>query len=53
VQLTVVDWDKLLSNDHVGDAAIEITVQSTNHMVLYGNNFGPNYSNATTLTTRS
>ncbi|KAI0245970.1 phosphatidylserine decarboxylase-domain-containing protein [Lactifluus subvellereus] len=24
VQLTVLDWDKLSSNDHVGDAAIEI-----------------------------
>jgi phosphatidylserine decarboxylase len=24
VQLTVLDWDKLSSNDHVGDAAFEI-----------------------------
>jgi hypothetical protein len=29
------------------------TVQSTNHMMLYGNDFGPNYSNSTTQTTRS
>jgi len=29
------------------------TVQSTNHMMLYGNDFGPNYSNNTTQTIRS
>jgi hypothetical protein len=30
VQLTVLDWDKLSSNDHVGDAAIEIAELAEN-----------------------
>lgn len=30
VQLTVLDWDKLSSNDHVGDAAIEVTELAEN-----------------------
>jgi phosphatidylserine decarboxylase len=30
VQLTVLDWDKLSSNDHVGDAAIEIAALAEN-----------------------
>jgi phosphatidylserine decarboxylase len=30
VQLTVLDWDKLSSNDHVGDAAIEIAELAAN-----------------------
>jgi phosphatidylserine decarboxylase len=30
VQLTVLDWDKLSSNDHVGDAAVEIAELAAN-----------------------
>ena len=30
MQLTVLDWDKLSSNDHVGDAAIEIAELAEN-----------------------
>jgi phosphatidylserine decarboxylase len=30
VQLTVLDWDKLSSNDHVGDAAIDVTELAEN-----------------------
>jgi phosphatidylserine decarboxylase len=30
IRLTVLDWDKLSSNDHVGDAAIEIAELAAN-----------------------
>jgi phosphatidylserine decarboxylase len=30
VQLTVLDWDKLSANDHVGDAAIDVTELAEN-----------------------
>jgi phosphatidylserine decarboxylase len=30
VQLTVLDWDKLSSDDHVGDAAIDVTELAEN-----------------------
>lgn len=30
VQLTVLDWDKLSSNDHVGDAAFDVSQLTAN-----------------------
>ena len=30
VQLTILDWDKLSSNNHVGDAAVEIAELAAN-----------------------
>jgi hypothetical protein len=41
-----------LGTCNYSDAHLD-TVQSTNHMMLYGNDFGPNYSNNTIQTTRS